>query len=98
MMPRGVERNIDVSALGPPEPLVLTLAAAEQLQPGEFLRMHHRMKPCHLYGELACRGYGHDTRCTVDGMCEVFIWRQGDVVAEAAAQAAAAALAPWPAN
>ncbi|GAB4301647.1 MAG: hypothetical protein Kow0096_22670 [Thiohalomonadaceae bacterium] len=97
-MQPGVERNIDVSALGPPEPLVLTLAAVEQLQPGEFLRMHHRMKPCHLYDELDRRGYSHDTRRTADGMCEVFIWRQGDVVAAAAAREAAQSLAAWPAN
>lgn len=98
MMPRGVERNIDVSALGPPEPLVLTLAAVEQLEAGEFLRMHHRMKPCHLYDELDRRGYGHDTRRTADGMCEVFIWRHGDAAAAVAAQEAAAALAAWPAS
>jgi len=89
------ECSIDVSALGPPEPLVLTLAAVEQLQCGQYLRMHHRMKPCLLYDELNRRGYGHDTRRTPAGLCEVFIWRHGDVAAHTAAQAAAAHLAPW---
>jgi hypothetical protein len=94
-MQHDVERSIDVSTLGPPEPLVLTLAAAEQLQAGEYLRMRHRMKPCLLYDELARRDYGHDTRRTVDGMCEVFIWRRGDAAAATAARQAANALAPW---
>lgn len=91
-----VERRIDVSALGPPEPLILTLAAAERLQAGEYLRMHHRMKPCRLYDELERRGYGHDTRRNAAGMCEVFIWRLGDPGATNAAQQAASALAAWP--
>lgn len=94
-MPHDAERSIDVSALGPPEPLVLTLAAVEQLQQGEYLRMHHRMKPCLLYDELNQRGYDHDTRRAADGMCEVFIWRQGDGAAAAAARGTAAALPPW---
>jgi hypothetical protein len=89
------ERSIDVSALGPPEPLLLTLAAVEQLRAGEYLRMRHRMKPCLLYDELQRRGYGHDTRRGDNGLCEVFIWRHGDNAAAAAARNAAAALSPW---
>lgn len=94
-MPSGSERSIDVSTLGPPEPLVLTLAAVEQLQAGEYLRMRHRMKPCLLYDELNRRGYGHDTRRAADGLCEVFIWRHGDAAAAAAAHSAAVALSSW---
>jgi hypothetical protein len=94
-MPDDAERSIDVSALGPPEPLVLTLAAVEQLQAGQYLRMHHRMKPCLLYDELNRRGFRHDTRCAPDGLCDVFIWRQGDVAAATAAGRATALLAPW---
>ena len=94
-MAPGRERNIDVSALGPPEPLLLTLQAAEALQAGEYLRMRHRMKPCHLYAELAQRAFASATRHGVDGMCEVFIWRAADATAAAAAQAAAAGLATW---
>lgn len=94
-MVQGAERSIDVSVLGPPEPLVLTLAATEQLQAGEYLRMRHRMKPCLLYDELNRRGYGHDTRRTEDGLCAVFIWRHGDSAAESAAHSAAVALSPW---
>lgn len=94
-MSQATERLIDVSALGPPEPLVLTLAAAERLQAGEYLHMHHRMKPCHLYAELVRRGFAHDTRRTHGGMCEVFIWRQTDAVASGGAQAAAAMFPPW---
>ncbi len=94
-MAPGGEQVLDVSALGPPEPLVLTLAAVEQLQAGEYLRMRHRMKPCLLYDELDQRGYAHDTRRTDDGMCEVLIWRTGDSRAGQAARAVATTLLPW---
>lgn len=94
MLP-GRERSIDVSTLGPPEPLVLTLQAAEALQVGEYLRMRHRMKPCHLYAELAQRAFGTLTRRADDGMCLVYIWRVADAGAAAAAEAAAAPLAAW---
>ena len=43
---------LDVSDLEPPEPLVLTLEAAEQLEPGQYIRMLHRREPCMLYGNL----------------------------------------------
>jgi len=89
------ERTLDVSTLGPPEPLLLTLQAVEGLQAGQYLRMRHRMKPCHLYAELAQRAFTSLTRRGKDGMCEVYIWRQADGVAAAAAQAAAAPLAAW---
>lgn len=94
-MSPGTERSIDVSVLGPPEPLVLTLAAVEQLQAGEYLRMRHRMKPCLLYDELNRRGYSHDTRRGSGGLCEVFIWRNGDATAADAACSAAAVLPVW---
>lgn len=89
------EHILDVSELGPPEPLLLTLQAAEALPDGKYLRMRHRMKPCHLYAELAQRAFTSVTRRGADGLCEVFIWRQADVLAGAAALAAAAPLAAW---
>ncbi len=89
------EHLLDVHTLAAPEPLVLALAALNELPSGSYLRMRHRMKPCLLYDRIEPLGFGHDTRRGADGMCEVFIWRYDDGGAAAAARAAAAALAPW---
>ncbi|HKJ77580.1 MAG TPA: DUF2249 domain-containing protein [Gammaproteobacteria bacterium] len=91
----GAERRVDVSDLEAPEPLVQVLDAAERLAPGEYLHMLHRREPCLLYGNLDQRGFAHDTRQGRDVACEVFIWRRGDEAAAAAANEAAADLAPW---
>ena len=81
-----MERTLDVSDLEPPEPLEHTLAAAEALPPGHFLRMTHRRYPCLLEQQLTARGF----RCEILGdddskTTETFIWRDGDGKAEAAA-------------
>ncbi|MFA5626331.1 MAG: DUF2249 domain-containing protein [Thiohalomonadaceae bacterium] len=90
------EHILDVSTLAAPEPLLLTLAAVEKLQQGEFLRMHHRMQPCHLYAELERRGYAHDTRRIQGGFCQVFIWRRHDALAETSAMQIAKSMTAWP--
>lgn len=88
------ENLLDVSAEEAPQPLVATLAAVRHLAPGGYLRMRHRMKPCLLYARIEPLGFEHDTRRN-GHWCEVFIWRRGDGVAEAAARAAAAPLPLW---
>ncbi len=85
---------LDVSELEPPEPLVLSLAACEQLERGAYLRLLHRRRPCLLYDNLAQRGFASETRVGRRVACEVFIWRDGDDEAAHAARAEAAALAP----
>lgn len=92
---RGKEHLLDVSELEAPEPLVQALSAIETLEPGDYLRLCHRMKPCHLYTHLAKQGFDADTREGRSTRCEVFIWRQDDTAARAAAFAAASMLAPW---
>ena len=92
---RGKEHLLDVSELEAPEPLVQALSAIETLEPGDYLRFRHRMKPCHLYTHLKELGFVADTREWRGTRCEVFIWRQGDSAAQAAAVAAASMLEPW---
>lgn len=89
------EQLLDVSALEPPEPLVLTLEAAQRLQRGEFVRMRHRRFPCLLFDNLFGQGFEYLLRHGRDVACEVFIWRSGDAEGEAAALAAADGLVPW---
>lgn len=84
------ERILDVSELEPPEPLVRTLAAAEALPDGVYLRMLHRREPCLLPDNLRQRGFAFHQRPGVRTAVEVFIWRMGDAAAEQAAKAALA--------
>lgn len=86
---------IDVSELEPPEPLVLTLEAADKLASGEYLRMRHRRFPCLLHDNLSERGFSESIRCGKSVACEVFIWRNGDAEAEQAALHAAEEFPPW---
>lgn len=85
---------LDVSELEPPEPLVQSLAAIEQLQRGEYLRLLHRRRPCLLYENLQQRGFSSETRAGQNVACEVFIWRNGDDEAARAARAIATTRPP----
>jgi tRNA 2-thiouridine synthesizing protein A len=85
---------LDVSELEPPEPLVQSIGAVEQLKAGEYLHLLHRREPCLLYDNLTQRGFASETRAGREVACEVFIWREGDTPAEQAARAAAATLPP----
>lgn len=85
------ERLLDVSELEPPEPLVQTVAAAEALPRGDYLLMLHRRDPCLLPANLRERGFSFVQRPGRRTAVEVFIWREGDAIAEAAVRAALAA-------
>lgn len=69
--------------------------ALESLPRGDYLRLRHRMKPCHLYEVLQRNGLAWDTRHGAVVECELFIWHAGDEIAEEAAAEAAATLPPW---
>jgi hypothetical protein len=86
---------LDVSELEAPEPLLHAVAALESLACGDYLRLRHRMKPCHLYAVLEKSGLAWETRRGEVVACELFIWHQGDEVATAAARRVAATLLPW---
>ncbi len=77
---------LDVSELEPPDPLVLTLETAEQLKPGQYLRMLHRRNPCLLYGNLDDNAFKYLQRDGLTTAVEVFIWRKNDTEAERAVQ------------
>ena len=77
---------LDVSDLPPPEPLERTLDAAEELVPGQYLRMLHRRDPCMLYANLDDNHYKYFQRKGLTTAVEVFIWREGDSDAEAAVE------------
>lgn len=75
---------LDVSELEPPEPLVLAMDAARDLQAGEYVHMLHRRDPCLLYAQLEQHNYQHRQRKGVSAAVELFIWRKGDREAEVA--------------
>lgn len=77
---------LDVSELEPPEPLVLTLETAEQLEPGQYVRMLHRREPCMLYGHLDDNHFKYYQRKGTTSAVEVFIWSENDDEAAAAVQ------------
>ena len=79
---------LDVSELEPPEPLEQTLEAAEQLKPGQYLRMLHRRTPCILYGNLDDNNFKYFQRKGSTTAVEVFIWRENDAEAASAVQLA----------
>jgi len=79
---------LDVSDLEPPEPLTQTLEATENLAPGQYLRMLHRRDPCMLYGNLDDNGFKYIQRQGTTTAVELFIWRENDGAAAAAAKLA----------
>lgn len=77
---------LDVSELEPPEPLTLTLEAAEDLTAGQYLRMLHRRDPCMLYGNLDDNGFRYFQREGASTAVELFIWHAHDTEAMAAVE------------
>ncbi len=78
------ERVLDVSDLEPCEPMERSLAAVDELGPGDHLRILHRREPFPLYEILTERGFAHRT---IEGRrtpIEILVWRAGDAEAEAA--------------
>lgn len=86
-----MERVLDVSDLEPCEPLERSLAAAQELDAGDHLRILHQREPFPLYDLLASRGFEHRTVPGTDRPFEVFVWRAGD---DAAGTAVSRAIAP----
>jgi uncharacterized protein (DUF2249 family) len=60
-------QEIDVRGLEPPEPLVRILDALETLPAGTTLRARTDREPCHLFGEVAQRGFSYECNEQPDG-------------------------------
>lgn len=67
------ERVIDARGLMPPEPLELTLAALDELQPGDEVVLLLYREPYPLYQILQQNGYAHRTEYHDDGTVAVRI-------------------------
>lgn len=68
------ERIIDARWLEPPEPMELTLAAIDVLEPGEQIRLLIHREPYMLFQILEEWGYGYRTHSCDDGTYEILIW------------------------
>lgn len=67
------ERLVDARWLSPPEPLELTIAALEELVPGQQLRLLIHRDPTMLYSILRDWGYAWHTSTQADGTFEIVI-------------------------
>ena len=69
---------LDVRGLEPPEPMVRTLAALEQLPPGGTLVQLNVRVPQFLLPQLEARGYSYEVREQAPDLVRVFIRRASD--------------------
>lgn len=65
--------KLDNRGLEPPQPMMRTLAALEELPEGEELIINNDRRPMFLYEELDERGYKHETIELVDGSFQITI-------------------------
>jgi hypothetical protein len=72
-LPSSVAREIDVSHLPPPLPMVRILETLRELGPGETLLVRHTRRPIHLYPKLEALGCQHETTEPAPGKIEVRI-------------------------
>ncbi|ACV35432.1 DUF2249 domain-containing protein [Accumulibacter sp.] len=67
---------IDARGLEPPEPMVRTMAALEQLGDAQKLLVLLPREPYPLYRALEINGFSWQTECRPDGTVEVLIRHQ----------------------
>ena len=72
-VPRGVAREIDVSHLPPPLPMIRILETLRDLGPGETLVVNQTRRPIHLYPTLDALGCTHETTERSPGKIQVRI-------------------------
>ncbi|WP_458414337.1 DUF2249 domain-containing protein [Schinkia sp. CFF1] len=65
--------KLDNRGLEPPQPMMRTLAALEELPNGEELIINNDRRPMFLYAELDERGYSHETIELEDGSFQITI-------------------------
>ena len=70
------ERIVDARWLEPPEPMELTLAALNDLEPGGRLRLLIHRMPHMLFPILQEWGYDYKAQDCDDGSYEILIWQR----------------------
>lgn len=70
------EHLVDARGLEPPEPLELTIAGLETLQPAQKLRLLIHRDPTMLYSILCGWGYTWHTEARNDGTFDILIWQE----------------------
>ena len=70
-------RTIDARGLLPPEPMELTLAALDEIGPGQEIVLLLYREPFPLYQILQQNGFDHRTELQDDGTFEIHIFHAG---------------------
>lgn len=65
--------RIDNRGLTPPQPMMRTLAALEELEEGESLEIMNDRRPMFLFAELDQLGYAYKTEEQPDGSFKITI-------------------------
>ncbi len=81
-MGAAMERFMDLSELMPPEPLERILGELPGVRPGDFLRVRLHREPLLAYPLLEQAGFRWHTDIDDTNGVEVYIWRDGDRLAE----------------
>ena len=68
--------TLDCSLMEPPELMLRVLEKLDRLQPGEGIKMLHRMKPRLLFPKLQERGWNFRVIEHTQGQIEVRIWQE----------------------
>jgi hypothetical protein len=72
-----IHRMIDARGLLPPEPMELTLAALDEIPPGQEIVLLLYREPYPLYQILQRNGFAHRTTLQDDGTFEIRIFHAG---------------------
>ena len=73
-----IEILLDVHDMQPPAPMELALDAVQKLQPGEYIKMIHRMQPFPLYNILFDNGFKHKVVTGTVSAFDIYIWKAAD--------------------
>lgn len=65
--------RLDNRGLEPPQPMIRTLHALENIETGQVLVIINDRRPVFLFAELEERGYFHETQALEDGSFEITI-------------------------
>jgi TusA-related sulfurtransferase len=82
------KRTLDVRGLACPEPAEAVLEAVATLASGQYLEVIHDQEPKLLYPHLQKRGFAFLVQKGDEPVIKVLIWRQQDLEAKDAVDAA----------